>query len=188
MQKPEINVVVFSGGSAPNSEHIALAEQLGLELAKNNIGIINGGGGGLMEHVAKSAHGAGGHVIGVHFEFEGQGKSKYNSKTISFSVLQDRQKKILELGELYVALPGGLGTLYEVIDVMSLKYVGTIPGERKLVLLGKKYWGNFESLIDSMVSSGYAKSKIKDLYQTVDTVGELLSVIRAGNSTKNVGS
>lgn len=185
MQKPEANVVVFSGGSAPNTEHIALAEQLGSELAKNNIGIVNGGGGGLMEYVAKSAHEAGGHVTGIHFEFEAREKSKYNSETISFSVLQDRQKKVLELGELYIALPGGLGTLYEVVDVMSLKYVGTISREKKLILVDKMYWGNFESLIDSIISNGYAKSGIKDLYQTVDTVEELLSIVHAYVSTKN---
>lgn len=180
MKRPETNVAVFSGGVAPNAQHIEQAEQVGVSLAKNGFGVVNGGGPGLMEHVAKNAFIAGGYVTGIHFEFEGREKSRYNTETISFSVLGlgERQKKILELADLFLVLPGGLGTLYETIEAISFRYVGSLPESKKIILLNKEYWSRLDEILDFLISEKYAKPGIKELYQIVDSVEEAIFLIK----------
>lgn len=185
MAKPVFNVVVFSGNAAPNERHRKMAERIGQELANHRMGVVNGGGSGLMECVAKSAHAEGGHVTGVHFDFEGREVSPHNTETIKFSVLKDRQKKVLELGDAYLALPGGLGTLYEIVEVISLKYVGDIPDGKPLILMDKQYWKKLDQLIDDLIGSRYANKRIKNLYCIVDTIDEVMPILQAYAAAKN---
>ena len=179
-EKPTFHITVFCGSSAPNQEHEELAKGLASGIAKNGYGLVNGGGPGLMEIMARHAHESGAYVTGVHFELEGREKSKYNTETVSFGPedLRDRQMKTMELGNAYVALPGGLGTIYEAVEVVSLKHVKTIDRTRPLILVGKEYWEHFDAMYATAIDHGYARPEVKDLYIVVDSVNEVMEEVR----------
>lgn len=179
MLKSALRVAIFSGSSSPNAQHELLAEHMARLLITSGFGIVNGGGPGLMETVARNASLAGGHVIGVHLAIEGREKSIYNNETHSYTDVRERQNKILELWDLYLALPGGLGTVYEILEVVTLKATGGIDKKTPLILLDGSYWKILDSLIDSLVREKYAKETIKDYYTIVDTPEEALALIRA---------
>jgi uncharacterized protein (TIGR00730 family) len=177
MERPTFNVAIFSGNATPDQRHIGMAEAIGKVLAARGVGVVNGGGKGLMERVAESAFMAGGFVLGVHFDFEGREKSVHNTETLSYTDLSERQKKIVELGDAYLALPGGLGTLYETLDVISLKYVGSVASQKPIVLLDRAHWQLLDSCIADLIERQYANPRIKDLYRIADSVDEAVNLL-----------
>lgn len=177
MTKPKINVGIFSGRFEPSTSHVVMAEKLGRLLAENDIGIVNGGGSGLMAAVARGVVEAGGYVTGVHLDIENREVSPHNTETHRYTDIQERQQKIIDLSDLFIALPGGLGTLYEIVEVMALKNIGELQKEKQLILVDHEHWQEFDALISSLVATGYTHEETKRLYTICDTPEEVLAAI-----------
>lgn len=178
-KRAKVTVAVFSGSLAPSEEHRELASALGAGLARNGYRLVNGGGPGLMEVVAKHVYSAGGYVLGVHFEHEKREKSDYNTETITHTDLYKRQKDIVTFGDCYVSLPGGLGTLYETIEIITFKSIDKVDKSKPLILVGKEFWSPFEETIERIVKVGYIHSNVKNLYTIVNSVDEVLTILEA---------
>lgn len=172
-------VAVFSGSSEGTAEHVELAKDLGRKLAINGLTVVNGGGPGLMEVVAKSAFEAGGKVVGVHFEHEQRKPSRFNTETISFKELRPRQQKIIDLADAFVALPGGLGTTFELLEVLAKKYLGEIDSETPIVLASKGFWTDMNKMMAAQVESGFMRKEVLGLLHVVDTAEEIIGNFRS---------
>ncbi|MBN2019879.1 MAG: LOG family protein [Sedimentisphaerales bacterium] len=135
-------VSVFGTGRAkPGNVDYAIAKQLGRLLAKTGYSIANGGYGGTMEASARGAAEMGGEVIGVTCLAFGRGAAnKYVSREVVTRTLNERLDKLIELGDAYVVLAGGTGTLLELAMVWELKNKGFLDGRRPIIILGE-YWG-----------------------------------------------
>lgn len=143
-------VSVFGTGRArPGDKSYASAEELGRLLAEAGFAIANGGYGGTMEAVSKGATEAGGEVIGVTCSAFARGRAnKYVSREIGTKSLNERLDKLIELGDAYVVLVGGTGTLLELAMVWELKNKGFLEGGKPIILLGG-YWNRLVELVSA---------------------------------------
>lgn len=121
-------VAVFCGSSTGNAaSHRAAAESFAILLARNGIGIVYGGAAtGLMGAVADAALSAGGEVIGVlpHSMAAREIAHRGLTQLHLVETLHERKAKMAELSGAFVALPGGIGTLEEIFEVLSWAQIG----------------------------------------------------------------
>lgn len=172
-------IAIFSGSSEGTGEYIELTEKLGSELAKNNFIVVNGGGPGLMEVVAKSAFENGGEVIGVHFEFEGRNPSKHNTETISYTDLYPRQQKIISLADAFVVLPGGIGTVFELLEILAKKHLNEMRRKTPIILVSIEFWSGIIQMMETQVEMGFMKKEMFENFKIVDSAEEVLSELKS---------
>ncbi len=134
-------ITVFGTSKAvPEDSVFELAETLGRLLAENGFTLANGGYGGAMLAAAKGAATAGGTVIGVTCTAFKRGRAnEYVTEEISTSCLSERLAKLIELGDAFVVLPGGTGTLLELADVWEHKNKGFADADKPIILIGA-FW------------------------------------------------
>ena len=134
-------VTVFGTSKArPGDSVFAMAESLGRLLAENGFTLANGGYGGTMLAGAKGAAEAGGRVVGVTCTaFKRSGANEFVTEEISTSCLSERLAKLIELGDAYLVLPGGTGTLLELADVWEHKNKGFANADKPIILVGA-FW------------------------------------------------
>jgi len=115
-------------------------------LSENNITLVNGAGHtGNMLKTTKAMHKYGGQTIGIGLHrFEPQPHSLL-TEWEAYETHSERQSRIIELGDIYVALTGGLGTLHEIIDVHILQLLGEV--NHPLILIGE-HNANYKKLLD----------------------------------------
>ena len=118
-----MNIAVYCAASQSNdSTFDERTEELGNWIAKNNHTLVYGGGNtGLMGVVASAVMQTGGEVIGVMPQFfvEREIAKKDITKLHIVETMSERKNKMIELSEVYIALPGGPGTLEEIAEVVS---------------------------------------------------------------------
>lgn len=134
-------ISVFGTSRAkPGDEIYQNAYNLGSELAKAGFTIANGGYGGTMEAAAHGANLNNGQVIGVTCSAFKRGKAnEYVTKEVKTDSLPQRLEKLIELGDAFVVLPGGTGTLLELAEVWELKNKHFISQDIPIILLGD-FW------------------------------------------------
>lgn len=131
----------------PGDSAYQLAQETGKLLAEAGFVIANGGYGGTMEAAAKAATEAGGKTIGVTCSaFSGAVANKYISREIVTSSLDERLETLIKLGEAYVILPGGTGTLLELAKVWELKNKGFLNQSKAIILVGE-FWKPLVDLV-----------------------------------------
>ncbi|MCX6713509.1 MAG: TIGR00730 family Rossman fold protein [Candidatus Vogelbacteria bacterium] len=176
------NSVIFSGSKDGDGAYLNLAYELGEKLASNGFTVVNGGGPGLMDKVAKGAFENGGKVVGVHWQIDGRELSRFNTETLTFSELRPRQNKLLSLADAYIALPGGIGTVFELYEILVKKYLGEIEKDTPIFLLGKDFWENFVLLAEKQITRGFVEESFKEYFTVVDSVAEVLFDLNNSNN------
>jgi len=131
-------VTVFgSGAVAPLDPLYQTAAELGRQIAQRGWTLCNGGYGGTMEAAARGAVEAGGHTIGVTcLAFGRAGPNPYIRQEVCTPDLFARLQTLLKLGQAYVVLPGGTGTLLELAAVWEMFNKGLLRRRGAVVLLG----------------------------------------------------
>lgn len=141
-------VTIFGTAKAKSGEPAyELAYEIGGLLARAGFTIINGGYGGTMLAAAKGASEAGGKTIGVTCSaFEGSKANEYVKREIVTKSPDERLDTLIKLGQAYVVLPGGTGTLLELAKVWELKNKGFIKADKPIILVGG-FWKPVVDLI-----------------------------------------
>ncbi len=124
----------------PSSPIYQRAEELGRGLAEAGFAVITGGGGGVMEAANKGAAEAGGTSVGLNIElpFE-QSPNPYANLRLSFRYFFVRKVMFVKYAQAYAVMPGGLGTLDELAEALTLiqtRRIHPFP----VVLVGSDYW------------------------------------------------
>jgi uncharacterized protein (TIGR00730 family) len=126
-----------------------IAGETGKLLAQAGFIIVNGGYGGTMLAAAKAANQAGGQIIGVTCSaFKNRNPNQYVTKEILTKSLDERLDKLIDLGQAYIVLPGGTGTLLEFAKVWELENKGFLKADRPIIIIGK-FWKPLVELIIS---------------------------------------
>ena len=153
-------ITIFGTARArPGGAIFTLAYETGRLLAQAGFTIANGGYGGTMLAAAKGAAEAGGDIIGVTCSaFKSGRANEYVTREIVTGSLDERLEKLVELGQAYIVLPGGTGTLLELAKVWELKNKGFLEVDKTIILLGG-YWKRLVELIatEDVDSSRYVK-------------------------------
>tara|TARA_B100000989_G_C19456218_1_gene434131 strand:+ start:521 stop:1057 length:537 start_codon:yes stop_codon:yes gene_type:complete len=160
-----INLVIFSGSNKPKDDNLIETELLYIA---NNIDIYNyniwygGGESGLMGIIPKKFSENGGNVTGVDAK---QFAHKYGiptfCKTIIMDTFVERQNKLVSKGDIFLCLPGGIGTLSELFDVL----VNIDVNNKKYKIILFSYNNFFEHIINfihSKIEDGFIREKILD--------------------------
>jgi hypothetical protein len=166
-------VTIFGSGRAREGDYAyVLAYETGKLLAQTGFTIVNGGYGGTMLAAAKGASEAGGEVIGVTCSaFKSSIPNKYISREVDTVSLDERLDKLIQLGQAYVVLPGGTGTLLELAKVWELKNKGFLKADKPIILLGR-FW---KPLVDSVAGEDPDSSRYLKLVNQPQQVVGLIS-------------
>ena len=157
------------------------AEEIGYLLTQSGYGVISGGGPGIMEAANKGATRGGGKSVGLNIDlpFEQSANSFIdNDKLINFDYFFVRKVMFVKYAQGFIVLPGGVGTLdelFEAITLIQTQKIGRFP----IVLVGKSYW---EGLLDWIKATVLEKEKNisiedLDLINVVDTPKQAVAII-----------
>jgi uncharacterized protein (TIGR00730 family) len=174
------SISVFCGSRT--GEDAAFREatiRLGIALARHGVRLIYGGGSiGLMGILADTMLAAGGEVIGVIPDFlirHEVGHHRLTDLLVTGS-MHDRKRRMFELAEGFVVLPGGLGTLDETIEILTWKQLRL--HDRPIVFLDiNGYWQPLLSLVRAVIDQGFAHPAIADLYSVVADPEEVFAAL-----------
>jgi len=178
------SITVFCGSSLDAPEKYALAaEEAGRVIASQGRKLIYGSSSmGLMGRVARGARNAGGYVIAVNVELFRD--IPYKMETDEYMVesnMQTRKVKLIDLGEGCIALPGGLGTLDEVTEVLCLNQIGVT--DKAVGLLNVDgYFDGFLLQLRRAVQDRLMPQADLDRLQVADNIEELLQKMDAMKS------
>jgi uncharacterized protein (TIGR00730 family) len=159
------HVCVFAGSGTGNDPAFATAaRELGAALAARDLGLVFGGeAAGLMGAVADGTVEAGGEAIGVIPRFLADVGTPHPGAEIRLvDTLAERKLLMADLAAGFVALPGGLGTLDELTEMVTWTQLGV--HDKPLVLLDVlDCWARLEELLDSMVANGFLRPAARAL-------------------------
>ena len=175
------NVTVFCASSPSGDraeEYLQMARDFGVLLAKSGFVCINGGSWGMMEKLCKSMHEAGGevHCVSLGGDTKNPEHNSYTSIEHLFP-LSPRQQRLIERGDAFVALAGGVGTHYEIFEVLCRKMMGEIGPERPLICVGDGY-EDLKNLLKNIVRNGLAFADPTSHILFVSTVDEVINFLR----------
>ncbi len=163
-----------------DSPYYQVAYELGKRLAAEGLSVITGGGPGLMEAANKGAVEANGTSagIGVELPFEASNNPYLDKdKDISFRYFFVRKLMFLKYSQAFVALPGGLGTLDELFEALTLAQTGKTP-RFPIILVGRDYWqGLVDWLGDSLLPHSTISADDLDLFRLADSSDEIMDTI-----------
>ena len=165
-------IAVFgSARTSTDDAAYALGEEVGRKLAEAGFAVITGGGPGAMEAANKGASEAGGVSVGLGIELPWEtGLNEWVDLGINFRYFFARKTMFVKYAEGYVVLPGGVGTLDELFEAMTLAQTGKIT-TFPIVLLGVDYWtGLVDWIRETVVAQGKASGTDLELLTVTDDV------------------
>jgi uncharacterized protein (TIGR00730 family) len=181
-------IAVFGSARTPAEHpHYQLAETTGRMLVEAGFAVITGGGPGAMEAANKGASEAGGVSVGLGIElpFEA-GLNQWVDKGINFRYFFARKTMFVKYAQGFIALPGGIGTLDELFEALTLVQTGK-KTSFPIVLVGSDYWGGlFDWLRDTMLAEGKISASDLGLVTLTDDLEHAVALMveaRAGRGT-----
>jgi uncharacterized protein (TIGR00730 family) len=174
--------VSIFGSARTKSDHpyYKMAEELSAKLVRHGYGVITGGGPGIMEAGNKGASSENGKSVGLNIDlpFEQQGNIYIDrDKMINFDYFFVRKVMFVRYSQGFIVMPGGLGTLDEMFEALTLiqtKKIDKFP----IVLVGKEYWsGLVDWLKGTLLKENNINAADLDLFTLVDDATEAVSVI-----------
>ena len=182
INKPgKIEKICVYCGSGPGTDpaYVKAARAFGEILAKKGIGLIYGGGGdGIMGALARATLDHGGEVTGIIPEFlMSREHALRHPNLIVTHDLHERKRRMFELADAFVALPGGVGTLEELVEQLTWVQLGR---HRKPVLIAniKKFWEPLCALFDHMRTLEFIRDDLSFSFLVADQVEEILPKLR----------
>jgi uncharacterized protein (TIGR00730 family) len=179
----DIRKVCVYCGSSPGTDpaFIAAAVRLGQLLAENQIGLVYGGGTrGLMGALARSVHDNGGEITGVIPEFL-QTKERPFADPNDVVVTRDmheRKRIMFERADAFVALPGGIGTLEELVEQLTWAQLGR--HKKPIVIVNiNGFWDSLTEVFTHMNRMGFIHSGVLLGYMVVQSIDDVLPALLA---------
>ena len=170
-----------SARTTEDSTYYQLAEKIAFQLTQHGYGVITGGGPGIMEAANKGAKRGEGKSVGLNIElpFE-QSSNPYidNDKLINFDYFFVRKVMFVKYAQGFIVLPGGVGTLDELFEAITLIQTEKI-GKFPIVLVGKSFWAGLIGWIKQIMlkKEKNISPEDLDLFSVVDTSEEALEII-----------
>ena len=172
--------VYCASSSAVASEFTTAAESFGTILAREDLRLVYGGGGvGLMGACARAAHAAGGRVLGVipHFLTSHERPLKMVD-TVVVGSMHERKMMMFEEADAFAILPGGIGTLEEVIELLSWRRLGLHA--KPIVFLNLSgFWTPLFELLEHIVQQDLVPEEFRECWRSVDRVEDIVPSLRS---------
>ena len=171
-------VTVFGSARFDESHpYYAHAREVGRAVARMGFTVMTGGGPGLMEAANRGARDAGGRSVGCNIELpHEQAPNRFLDRWVTCRYFFVRKVLLFKYSYAFVALPGGFGTLDELLEALTLiqtKKIASFP----VVLVGKAYWRPFQDLLAQLVAAGTIDAADLNLLLVTDRVEDVVSHI-----------
>ncbi len=176
------SVCVYCGsGLGEHPAYAAAARTLGRSLAENGISLVYGGGGlGLMGEVARATLEAGGKVTGIIPEFlvEREHMLREVTDLIVTTDMHVRKKQMFERSDAFVALPGGIGTLEELVEQLTWAQLG--QHTKPIVVANiNGFWTPFLTLLEHMRSQAFIRDGLEVRFGVVSEAKDIVPRVQA---------
>jgi uncharacterized protein (TIGR00730 family) len=175
-----MNVCIFCGSSTgANPVYVEAARELALLLSKNNCTLIYGGGNiGLMGILADEMLRNSAKVIGIIPDFLVRREVAHQglSELIVVATMHERKQRMADLSDVFIVLPGGMGTLDEMAEILTWKQLGLVDKPLGLLNVGG-YFNPLIQQLESMVSEGFLKKNNLLSIQISNNVPQLVTLL-----------
>src|SRR6516225_2472608 len=172
-------VTVFGSARIKSDDpHYELAREMGMAIARLGFTVMTGGGPGIMEAANRGAKEAGGRSVGCNIElpFE-QTSNIYLDRCVRLHYFFVRKALLIKYSYAFVVMPGGVGTLDELFEAVTL-----IQNEKikhfPIVIMGTDYWRHLIDFIQEMAQRGKISASDLELIYATDSVEEAMTHIR----------
>jgi uncharacterized protein (TIGR00730 family) len=171
-------VAVFCGSANGNDEALVrTAYDVGRGLAERGLGLVYGAGGhGLMGAVSQGALDAGGEVVGVipRSMVEREWGRADLSELVVVETMHERKALMAERADAFLCLPGGIGTLEEIIEVWSWRQIGFNDDPVAFLDVGG-FWSPLLAALQGLVDAGFVRQDVMDDLVVADTLQDALA-------------
>ena len=179
-----MNITVYCGSNFGNTPvYREMAEKFGTWIGENGHTLVYGASGnGLMGSVSDNVLKAGGKVYGVFAEvlYKREGCRDDLTETFIVPSIRERKKKMMELGDLFIAFPGGPGTIEEISEVISLTRIDVVK-EKSIIFNLNGFYDSLKILAEKMIEEGFVKAEEVANVKFIDTYEEMTAYIDSLN-------
>ena len=180
---PALSSICVYAGSSPGArpDYADAARALGETIARRGLGLVYGGGDvGLMKVVADAAMGAGGHVTGIipRALMEREVGHGALSELLVVETMHERKLAMAERADAFIALPGGIGTVEELVEVLTWTQLG-VHDKPCSVLDVAGYWQPLLAMLDHAVAERFLPEKHRQMLLSGTDPGQLLDALEA---------
>lgn len=173
-------VTIFGSARLPqDNKYCKKARELGQLLAQNGHAVITGGGPGIMEAASQGAFEYGGRSIGLNILLKHeQFPNPYLTDTLDFRYFFARKVMLAMSAKVYVMFPGGMGTMDELSEIITLMQEDKMP-HMPVFFYGKSFWRPLDRLIQNkMLPLGMVSKNDLKIYKLTDDLNE---IVKAAN-------
>ncbi|MDQ5980437.1 MAG: hypothetical protein QG602_3414 [Verrucomicrobiota bacterium] len=178
--------VYCSSSDRIDPKYAAAAEELGRELVTRGWGLVYGGGKtGLMGAVARGTKSAGGRVVGVIPEFMKARELAFDEADELVTVITMRERKLLmeARADAFVTLPGGWGTLEEIMEILTLRQLDIV--KKPCVFYNQDgFYDDLIRLFERMLAEKFFKPSNMDLFRVANTIPDIFAQIELARGAK----
>ena len=175
-----MNITVYLGANEGNDSSLKEAvRELGTLIGKSGNNLVYGGSeSGLMGEIAKSVLAAGGEATGVEPQFFIDKGFEYGGLTrlIVTKDMSERKAKMIELGDAFIAFPGGTGTLEEISEIMSKVSLNQLNAPCILYNLDG-YYNSLKELLNHMIEKGLSSEERQKGIYFADTLEDIVKIL-----------
>ena len=148
--------------------------------------VYGGGGVGLMGAAARSAHAEGGRVVGIMPGFLRSRERLFDDvETVVVESMHQRKQMMYDESDVFVVAPGGIGTLEEVIELLSWKRLD-LHAKPVIFLNINGFWDSLFTLIEDTVKAGMTPESFLKAYVSADTVQDAISLMLQAQDTPHI--
>jgi hypothetical protein len=181
---PRPTICVYCGSNTgKNQAYVAAARTLGRQMAEAGVGLVYGGGGlGLMGEIAKTVLAHNGHVTGIIPEFLSKKERMLRAadELIVVKDMHERKQLMFDRSDAFVAMPGGIGTLEELVEQLTWAQLGR--HNKPIVLLNVEgFWAPLLALLQHMHAEQFIRPDMDVRFITVDRPEDVLPAIEAAS-------
>jgi len=172
-------VTVFgSARTKPNTPHYELARRMGAGISRLGFTVMTGGGPGIMEAANRGAREAGGRSVGCNIELPFEQKpNSYVDRCVTMHYFFVRKTLLIKYSYAFVVLPGGVGTLDEMFEALTLIQTGKL--ERfPIIVMGREYWAEILAFMEKMSREGTISPGDLQLVYATDDVEDAMRFLR----------
>ncbi len=163
---------LYGGASDNIAAHLRQKiEYLGKLLVENGFSLVYGAGAtGCMGAIARGVRQSDGYIMGVTPSFMGNFEQIFDcDNTIKVETMAERKTLMEKHADVYLIAPGGIGTMDEFFQILTLKYLKRI--DTPIVVLNLEgFYDSLLNLIDDLIAKGVAGDVVKELFEVVDSV------------------
>ena len=176
-----MKICIFcSANGQLDPDFFTMTEELGRWLATEGHTLVYGGvNSGLMECVARAVHEVGGRTVGVlpQIVVKSGRLSDYVDTEVLCDNLSDRKQLMADKSDVFIALPGGIGTIDEVFTIAAAHTIGY--HDKRVILYNMKgFWGDMIALLDRLQQRGMVRGQWRDYIAVANSLEEISELIK----------